>query len=230
MIRSLVVRLLLAVFGMLTLYQGWLFAEVWWYTSRNPSSSALMDERLAQLQQTSPDAHLQQRWVPYSQISPWLKRAVIASEDSTFVQNNGFDWQGIRYAAQKDLSKGRIVAGGSTITQQLAKNLFLSDRRTPGRKLEEAIITIMLEHMMSKRRILELYLNLIEWGNGIFGAEAAAQHYFHTSASQLSPTQAARLAAMIPDPRYFDHRRNARGMLRHAATIEARMTLVSAPR
>lgn len=230
MIRRMLFRILLTTIGVLVLYQGWLLAKVCWYTTHNPSSSALMDERLAQIRQDHPDARLQQRWVPYAGIAPSLRRAVIASEDSTFMQNNGFDWKGIHDAAQKDLQHGRIVAGGSTITQQLAKNLFLSDHRTPGRKLEEAIITVMLSHCMSKRRILELYLNLIEWGNGLFGAEAAARHYYGTSASRLSAVQSARLAAMIPDPRYYDNHRNARGMLRHAATIEARMQQVGAPR
>lgn len=230
MINAWLTRIFLTSTALLLGYQLWLLAEVWWYTTHNPQHSALMEVRLAELQQSDPHAKLQQHWVAYTQISPALKRAVIASEDSTFLQNNGFDWKGIQDAARKDLQRGHIVAGGSTITQQLAKNLFLSSHRTPGRKLEEAVVTVMLEHMMSKHRILEIYLNIIEWGNGIFGAEAAAQHYFHTSAARLSNTQAARLAAMIPNPQYYDTHRNAHGLQRHTDTISARMNLVSAPR
>ncbi len=207
----------------LILYQAWLFAHVWWWVDHNPQRSALMDERLDQLQAQHPDARLQHEWVPYGQISANLKRAVVAAEDARFLEHHGFDWNGIQFAAEKDLRRGHIVAGGSTISQQLAKNLLLSDQRTPWRKIEEAIITIMIEHMMSKRRILEIYLNDIEWGNGIFGAQAAASHYFHTSAARLSPSEAARLAAMVPNPRYYDTHRNSRELQRRTVTIGARM-------
>ena len=115
-----------------------------------------------------------------------LKRALIAAEDANFVDHEGFDWEGIQKAYEKNLKKGRIVAGGSTISQQLAKNLFLSTKRTPWRKLEEALITVMLETVMDKRRIFEIYLNIIEWGNGVFGAEAASRYYFKKSASSAS--------------------------------------------
>lgn len=189
-----------------------------------------MDQRLNLLQQKNPDAQLRFKWVAYNQISNNLKRALIAAEDSKFLTHDGFDWKGIHDAAEKDLKKGRLVAGGSTITQQLAKNLFLSGQRTPWRKLQEAIITVMLEKMMGKRRILEIYMNVIEWGNSVFGAQAASYYYYHTTAANLSVIQAARLAAMVPDPRYYDLHRNARGLLRRTATIAARMPLVSAPK
>ncbi|MDO8412543.1 MAG: monofunctional biosynthetic peptidoglycan transglycosylase, partial [Gallionellaceae bacterium] len=150
-------------------------------------------------------------------------------EDAKFVDHEGFDWEGIQKAYAKNLKKKRIVAGGSTISQQLAKNLFLSTQRTPWRKGEEALITLMLEKMMPKERIFEIYLNVIEWGNGVFGAEAAARHYYNVSASQLSAAQAARLAAMVPNPRYYDSHREARGLLRKTEIILGRMNDVEIP-
>jgi len=167
--------------------------------------------------------------VPYQRISTHLKRAVIAAEDAKFVDHEGFDWEGIQKAYEKNLKKGKIVAGGSTISQQLAKNLFLSTKRTPWRKIEEAVITLMLEKMMSKRRILEIYLNVIEWGNGVFGAEAAARHYYKTSAAGLGAEQAAKLAAMVPNPRYYDNHRGARGLARKTGIILARVRYVEVP-
>ncbi|MHB0990532.1 MAG: monofunctional biosynthetic peptidoglycan transglycosylase [Burkholderiales bacterium] len=223
-------RAFLIVAGAILLYQLWIFAHVWWWVDHNPANSAFMDQRLNLLQQKNPDAQLRFKWVAYNQISSNLKRALIAAEDSKFLTHDGFDWEGIHYAAEKDLKKGRLVAGGSTISQQLAKNLFLSGQRTPWRKLEEAVITVMLEKMMGKRRILEIYMNVIEWGNGVFGAQAASYYYYHTTASRLSALQAAKLAAMVPNPRYYDLHRNARGLLHRTAIIAARMTLVRAPR
>jgi monofunctional biosynthetic peptidoglycan transglycosylase len=152
-------------------YQIWIFVQICWWVHHNPSTSAFMEDRLEVLQEENPDAILKHRWVDYKNISPNLKRALIAAEDAKFVDHEGFDWEGIQKAYQKDIRKGKVVAGGSTISQQLAKNLFLSTKRTPWRKLEEAMITVMLEATMSKRRIFEIYLNVIEWGNGIFGAE-----------------------------------------------------------
>ena len=225
-VRRGLLGLLLLVLG----YQLWIFAHVWWWVDHNPSNSAFMDERLDILQQNNPDAELRHKWVPYAKISGNLKRALIAAEDARFLNHDGFDWEGIQYAAEKNLKKGKIVAGGSTISQQLAKNLFLSGSRTPWRKLEEAIITVMLEKMMPKRRILEIYMNVIEWGNGVFGAQAAAHYYYHSSAATLSPAQAAKLAAMVPNPRYYDTHRNARGLLHRAAIIQARMGSAVVPR
>lgn len=188
-----------------------------------------MEDRLEIIQEKNPDAELKYKWVDYAKISNNLKRAVIASEDSKFVNHEGFDWEGIEKAYEKNLKKGKLVAGGSTISQQLAKNLFLSSKRTPWRKGEEVIITLMLENMLSKQRILEIYLNVIEWGNGIFGAEAAARHYFKTSASSLSTAQAARLAAMIPNPRFYDAHKSTRYLNRRTATIQARMRMSELP-
>ena len=188
-----------------------------------------MNDRLEVIQASNPDAELKHKWVDYANISNYLKRAVVASEDSKFKHHEGFDWEGIEKAYEKNLKKGKLVAGGSTISQQLAKNLFLTGSRTPWRKAEEAVITLMLEKMLTKRRILEIYLNMIEWGNGIFGAEAAARHYFKTSASGLGKTQAAKLAAMVPNPRFYDKHRSTRYLNRRTATIQARMRFAELP-
>jgi monofunctional biosynthetic peptidoglycan transglycosylase len=222
-------RILAALFVLLLLYQGWIAAHVWWWIDHNPSTSSFMEDRLEVMQDRNPKAELQHRWVPYTRISDNLKSALIAAEDAKFVDHEGFDWEGIQKAYEKNRKKGRIVAGGSTISQQLAKNLFLSTRRTPWRKAEEALITVMLEKMMEKQRIFEIYLNVIEWGNGVFGAEAAAQHYFGVSAAQLSAEQAAKLAAMVPNPRYYDSHREARGLMRKTGIILERMGDVDIP-
>ena len=181
------------------------------------------------IQDKNPDAELKYQWVDYAKISNHLKRAVIASEDSRFVDHQGFDWDGIEKAYEKNLKKGKLVAGGSTISQQLAKNLFLSSKRTPWRKGEEVIITLMLEKMLTKQRILEIYLNVIEWGNGVFGAEAASRHYFKTSAAVLNAPQAAKLAAMIPNPRFYDAHKSTTYLNRRTATILARMRMSELP-
>ena len=222
-------RSLVVFFMLLFLYQLWIFLHICWWIKFNPSSSAFMVDRLEIIQEEKPDAELKYQWVDYSRISNNLKRAVIASEDAKFVDHEGFDWEGIEKAYEKNLKKGKIVAGGSTISQQLAKNLFLSTKRTPWRKGEEALITVMLENVLSKRRILEIYLNVIEWGNGVFGAEAASRHYYKTSAAKLSSAQAAKLAAMIPNPRYYDAHKSTSYLNRRTATIQARMRFSEVP-
>ncbi len=214
---------------LLIVYQLWIFIHICWWINFNPSTSAFMEDRLEVLQEKNPNAELKHRWVAYKNISPNLKRALIAAEDAKFVDHEGFDWEGIEKAYEKNLKKGKVVAGGSTISQQLAKNLFLSTKRTPWRKLEEAMITVMLESTMSKRRIFEIYLNVIEWGNGIFGAEAAARHYFGTSAKNLSSEQAAKLAAMVPNPRYYDKHQSAKGLNRKTGIILHRMNSAAIP-
>jgi len=222
-------RIVLGLLLVLLLYQAWILVQIAWWVKHNPATSSFMDQRLLVMQGRNPDAELQHQWIPYAKISSHLKRAVVAAEDAKFIDHEGFDWDGIQHAYEKNLKKGRVVAGGSTISQQLAKNLFLSTKRTPWRKAEEAIITIMLEAMMSKRRILEIYLNVVEWGNGVFGAEAAARHYWHISAAKLSAVQAARLAAMVPNPRYYDRHREAPGLLRKTRIILARMKFAEIP-
>jgi monofunctional biosynthetic peptidoglycan transglycosylase len=164
------------------------------------ASTAFMDASLERLREKKPQATLKHAWVPYDRISTQLKRAIVAAEDARFAEHEGFDWDAIEKAMEKNRRKGKVVAGASTISQQLAKNLFLSADRTPWRKGQEALITVMIEHTMDKRRILEIYLNVIEWGEGVFGAEAAARHYYGTSAAGLDADAAARLAAMVPIP------------------------------
>lgn len=180
-----------------------------------------------------------QEWVPYERISNNLKRAVIASEDDGFSQHDGVDWDALEKAwarnakaeqrAEQRLSQGKVstkppkVVGGSTITQQLSKNLFLSGERTLLRKGQEFVLTMLLEHLLSKQRILEIYLNSVEWGEGVFGAEAAAQHYFRKPASKLSAYEAARLAVMLPRPKFFEKTPNSGYLSSRANTIVARM-------
>ncbi|TCP10981.1 monofunctional biosynthetic peptidoglycan transglycosylase [Crenobacter luteus] len=218
-----------ALLAAFVLYNLWIFGHIVYWRANNPSASTFMNEQLARLQENDPEAELHHKWVPYERISANLKRAIVASEDAKFVDHVGFDWDGIEAAFEKNMQKGRIVAGGSTISQQLAKNLFLSSRKTPWRKLEEAAITVMLEAVMDKRRIFEIYLNVIEWGNGVFGAEAASRHYFRVSAARLSPAQAARLAAMVPNPRYYDEHRAAPGLAKKTRIIVRRMRYADVP-
>lgn len=220
----------IALVGAGLLWFLWLLAWVLYWGSFNPGTTRFMEIRLSELREKNPEARLQQQWVAYDQISPQLKRALIAAEDAKFVDHDGFDWQGIQLAIEKNQKKGRFVAGGSTISQQLAKNLFLTPSRSFWRKGNEAVITLLLENLWSKQRIFEVYLNVIEWGNGVFGAEAAARHYFNCSARQLTSAQAARLAGMVPNPRYYDQHRNAPGLARKTAIILARMPAAKLPR
>lgn len=217
---------LLAVFAA---YQLWLLGWVAYWGRVDPDMTSFMEIRLAELRAKRPDARLAKQWMPYERISPQLKRALVSAEDGKFMQHYGFDWDGIQKAMEKNERKGKAVAGGSTITQQLAKNLFLSPERSLLRKGEEAVITLMIETLWSKRRILEVYLNVIEWGNGVFGAEAAARHYFGIGAGQLSAEQAARLAAMVPSPRFYDRNRGAPGLSRKTDVILARMPSAQIP-
>jgi monofunctional biosynthetic peptidoglycan transglycosylase len=203
-LRRTLKTIVISVVALIIGYELWTAAQIAWWVKHNPDTTAFMEDRLQALQEKNPRAALAHYWLPYNRIAPQLKRAVVAAEDAKFTQHNGFDWDGIETALEKNIKRGRIVAGGSTISQQLAKNLFLSRSRTPWRKAQEAYITVLLETLMDKRRILEIYLNTIEWGEDVFGAEAAARHYFGVSAAVLSAEQAARLAAMIPNPRYYD--------------------------
>jgi monofunctional biosynthetic peptidoglycan transglycosylase len=217
--------LLLAVLLVQTWYLGW----VLYWNAYNPASTSFMDRRVDELRAKQPSAALKHQWAAYDRISANLKRAVIAAEDAKFLDHEGFDWEGIQRALEKNQKRGKPVAGGSTISQQLAKNLFLSGDRSFVRKGQEAVITLMLEQVMSKRRILELYLNVAEWGEGVFGAEAAARHYFGTTAASLSPAQAARLAAMLPRPRFYDRNRGSQYLASYAERIVARMPSAQVP-
>lgn len=233
-----------------------------------PESTAFQRSEALRVLKSTGALTWRQEWVPYSQISGNLKRAVIASEDASFTEHDGVDLEALEKAWEKNsqaeqraqklaerqaaqaaarkpaklaanaaptpatarpTAKPPKIIGGSTITQQLAKNLFLSGERTLLRKGEELVLTLMLESLLSKQRILEIYLNNVEWGEGIFGAEAAAQHYFRKSAARLSPYEAARLAVMLPRPRYFETRPNSSYLASRANTIVARMGGVEVP-
>ena len=209
--------LLLAAFALIMI-QFWFFAHVAYWVKFNPSSTAFMRARLEVMRAGNAKAVLRNQWTPYQRISPHLKRSLIAAEDAKFLEHHGFDWDGIKQAWERNRREGGPVAGGSTITQQLAKNLFFSGRRTWWRKGQEAIVTVMLEAIMSKQRILEIYLNVIEWGDGVFGAEAAARYHYGGTAAGLSAEQSARLAAMVPSPRRYGAGANT-GYLRQRTSI-----------
>jgi len=212
--RPLLRWLLLMLVAGLAL-QIFFLARIAVMTRLAPESTAFERSQAWRIASTQDRLRWRQDWVPYSQISNHLKRAVIASEDDIFAQHDGVQWDAIEKAWAKNAkaellasknAQGKVVAkvvGGSTITQQLAKNLFLSGERTFIRKGQEFVLTLMLEAVLTKPRILEIYLNHVEWGEGIFGAEAAAQHYFQKSAAQLTPWQAGRLAVMLPRPKHY---------------------------
>jgi monofunctional biosynthetic peptidoglycan transglycosylase len=221
--------LALALAGIFLAVQLSYLLRIWWWRDHDPHVTAFMERSLEGLRQKKPGAQLQQKWVDYDRISAHLKRAVVAAEDAKFVDHEGFDWEAIEKAREKNERKGRVVAGGSTISQQLAKNLFLSGERSAWRKGEEALITVMIEHILHKRRILEIYLNVIEWGEGVFGAEAAARHYYGTSAAALGPEASARLAAMVPRPRFYDQHRNTAWLARKTQMILERMPSAELP-
>ena len=224
-IIRIAVLLVLAVVAVQLWYAGWI---AWWRWN-DPDGTAFMRRELAALQARNSRAELKHRWVPYERIATSLKRAVITAEDARFAEHEGVDWEAIEKAYKDNVKRGRPARGGSTITQQLAKNLFLSPERSYWRKAEEAVVTVLLEALLPKQRIFELYLNVIEWGNGVFGAEAAAQRYFGVSAAQLSAAQAARLAAMTPSPRVFERRPDSAYLDGRVATILARMPSASVP-
>jgi len=221
-------RIIFWAFLLLVIYQLWIFSHVLWWKWNNPVESSFMSIRLTELQEKNPKAKLQFEWVDYAKISPHLKRAVIAAEDGKFLDHTGFDWDGMEKAMDKNQRRGKRAAGGSTISQQLAKNLFLSPSRSYIRKIQEAVITLMIEICWDKRRILEVYLNMVEWGNGIFGAQAAAHHYYHINAIYLSSAQSARLAVTLPNPRKFEYRLPAYA-IRYSNAVEKRMAWTSIP-
>ncbi|MGL1832358.1 monofunctional biosynthetic peptidoglycan transglycosylase [Rhodocyclaceae bacterium SMB388] len=216
------------LFLLVVLVQAWFFAHVLWWKNNDPASTRFMRLQLSELRRNDPDATLRHEWVPYERISVHLKRAVVAAEDDHFLNHRGFDWQGMQHAIERNRARGAVAAGGSTISQQLAKNLFLSPQRSYLRKLQEAVITVMIESTWSKRRILEVYLNVVEWGEGIFGAEAAAQGYFGLSADRLGPGEASRLAVKLPNPRRYE-REFGPTMSRHAERLRARMVYSRIP-
>jgi monofunctional glycosyltransferase len=236
--------------------QLYFLARVVLMVSVNPQSTTFQRSEITRLVIEQHQVLWAEEWVDYAKISDHLKRAVIASEDAGFVDHSGVEWDAIenawdrnqraetraekiKQAAQQKASRkpGSAVkpkpdpklVGGSTITQQLAKNLFLGPERNLPRKLQEFAITFMLEAVLSKQRILEIYLNNVEWGEGVFGAEAAAQYYFRTRAATLSPSQAARLAVMLPAPKRFEKRPDSSYVIARSATVLARMSAVELP-
>jgi monofunctional glycosyltransferase len=222
-------RLVLFAIAALIAVQLWFFVQVAYWIKFNPSSTAFMRGRLEAMREDNAKAKLRHQWVPYQKISVHLKRAIIAAEDSAFLEHRGFDWDGIKVAWERNKREGDIVAGGSTISQQLAKNLFFSGKRTWWRKGQEAVVTAMLETLMSKQRIFEIYLNVIEWGDGVFGAEAAARYHYGGSAAGLSAEQAARLAAMVPSPRRYGPGANTTYLRQRTSIIYARANMVKVP-
>jgi len=247
LLKKLVLVLLGVLLG-LVIYEAYLFSQVWRLQNGNPVTTSLIETRSSEARDRGEEPKRQQIWVGLDRISPHLQRAVIAGEDTNFLVHNGFDYKAIQKAwddalrdsAREAKKEGEdddwlpnipeFKRGASTISQQLAKNLYLSSRRSFFRKGQEAIITVMLERKLSKRRILEIYLNVIEWGDGIYGAEAASQVYFHKPASALSATEAAFLSAMIPNPRtVFNPRVNPRRVARRQRIIMRGMNYVRTP-
>ena len=209
--------------------QFWFLAHIWYWVNHNPDSTAFMRSRLELDRRFDPRASQSHRWVPYSRISGHLKRAVVAAEDDKFLAHSGFDWDAIQKAHERNVREGEIVLGASTITQQLAKNLFLPAQRTWWRKAQEAVITVMLEAVLSKRRILEIYLNVVEWGDGVYGAEAAARYHYGASAAALTPDQAARLAVILPSPRSYRPGTETSYLQYRAETVLGRMQYTRIP-
>ena len=190
---------------------------------RNPGRTALMRQREREAAEHGHPYREMRFWVPYAQVSPHLRRAVLVAEDDAFFSHDGLDWNEIRESARHDLRTGRLARGGSTITQQLAKNLWLGTARTPMRKLEEMFLAVRLERALTKKRIFELYLNVIEWGDGVYGCEAAARRWFGTSAAALDARQSVRLAAVIINPRRFSPTEPPRRIERRIRTIASRL-------
>ena len=218
-----------ALLTVLVVYQAYLFMSVAWLAANNPATTAFITAEKDRLTQQKSAKSIRQTWVPYASISANLKRAVLAAEDSGFAEHDGVEWEAIEKAALENLQKGKIKRGGSTITMQLAKNLFLSADRSLLRKGQELVITLMLEAVLEKRRILEIYLNVAEWGEGVFGIEAAARHYYGVSARQLTVEQSAWLASILPAPKRFDKNRGSAFIRGKAEVIQARMPQVVLP-
>jgi monofunctional biosynthetic peptidoglycan transglycosylase len=196
----------------------------------NPSSTAFMDAERDRLAELKPPRGITHVWVPYNRISMSAKRAVIAAEDAAFTQHDGVDWRAVELAIKDNLNRGKVARGGSTISMQLTKNLYLSASKNFFRKGVELVLTGIMELTIDKRRILEIYLNVAEWGVGVFGIEAAARHYFGVSASQLSDAQSAWLASILPAPKRADRNRQAPWIAQKADVIQARMQQVAVPR
>ena len=228
LMRALLWLVLLALTAVVAL-QLWYLAHVVWWKWFDPGNTSFMRAQLERLREQDPEATLRHAWVPYERISVHLKRAVIAAEDANFTEHDGVDWDAIERAYEQNLKKGKVVRGGSTISMQLAKNLFLSGSRSYARKAQELVIAYMLEAVLDKRRILEIYLNVAEWGIGVFGCEAGARRHYGAACAQLGPAQAARMAAMLPRPRFYDRNPGSTALARRAAIVQRWMGDVVPP-
>ena len=201
--RKFVIIVLVSL-SVLLLAALFLMPDVGRLKNENPKKTSFMEHREREWEEKGKKYRIQQRWVPLSRISPYLVKAVLIAEDDKFWKHEGFDYEAIQKAIEKDIEAKKFKLGGSTISQQLVKNLYLSPSKNPLRKISEAIITWRIEGVLPKKRILEIYLNVIEWGEGIFGVEAAARHYYGKPSSQLTADEAARLAAVLPNPRKYN--------------------------
>lgn len=223
--KAFLIRTMLVIVSVILLVQLWIFASLaWWRT--NPVNTTMM-MRIDYW--TEPAKAIQHQWRPYDEICLNLKRAVVTAEDGKFIHHHGFDWDGIQNPLNKNRNQGRVVAGGSTISQQLAKNLFLVNKRSFVRKGQEAVATWMMERMWSKERILEVYLNSIEFGDNIYGVEAAAKHYFGKTAQSLTRDQAIFLAAILTNPKYFQDHRNSSALNARKRMIQRYMRYAELP-
>ena len=223
--KAFIVRSLLVVVSFVLLVQLWIFASLaWWrYKPVETTMFMLIDYW------SEPSKPIQHEWRDYDEISEYMKKAIVAAEDGKFMQHHGFDWDGIQAALERNNDTGKVVAGGSTISQQLAKNLFLYNKRSFIRKGQEAVATWMMERMWSKERILEVYLNSVEFGDNIYGVEAATQHYFGKSSRSLSREQAVFLAAILPNPKYYQDHQNDRKLQNRERMIRKYMRYSDIP-
>ena len=223
--KAFIVRSLLVVVSFVLLVQLWIFASLAWWRYKPVETTMFM--RIDYW--SEPSKPIQHEWRDYDEISEYMKKAIVAAEDGKFMQHHGFDWDGIQAALERNNDTGKVVAGGSTISQQLAKNLFLYNKRSFIRKVQEAVATWMMERMWSKERILEVYLNSVEFGDNIYGVEAATQHYFGKSSRSLSREQAVFLAAILPNPKYYQDHQNDRKLQNRERMIRKYMRYSDIP-
>ncbi|WP_151706731.1 monofunctional biosynthetic peptidoglycan transglycosylase [Acinetobacter sp. TUM15064] len=223
--KVFIVRSLLVVISFVLLVQLWIFASLAWWRYKPVETTMFM--RIDYW--SEPSKPIQHEWRDYDEISEYMKKAIVAAEDGKFMQHHGFDWDGIQVALERNNDTGKVVAGGSTISQQLAKNLFLYNKRSFIRKGQEAVATWMMERMWSKERILEVYLNSVEFGDNIYGIEAATQHYFGKSSRSLSREQAVFLAAILPNPKYYQDHQNDRKLQNRERMIRKYMRYSDIP-
>ena len=212
--KAFVLRAILLLLSVLVIIQLWIFSSLVWWRSHPVENTMFM--RLDYLSDFQPIEH---QWVDYDRISIHFKRAIVEAEDAQFLKHHGFDWGGIEYALQRNINNEKVVAGGSTISQQLAKNLFFYNRRSYFRKGQESIATVLMERMWTKQRILEVYMNSVEFGDHLYGIEAASRFYFNKNAADLNREQAAFLAALLPNPKYYQQHRKDPKFLRKQKLI-----------